>query len=134
MVKSASMVYGGMPTGNPPDILYEEDDKTAVLVTGQRQGNNILITVTVIYSIKDPVLNKRFEVVKYTMQWLLETDGTLTTRELYGACLPSVGNLVELLRFPLQWRKIPRNRIVCPPQEELERNLQDCVEEFLRGV
>lgn len=132
MVKAASIVYGGLPTGNPPEILFEEDDKTDVLVNCQRQGDNILVTVTVIYSIKDPIANKRSEVVSYKMQWLLETDGTLSTRDLYGACLPSVANLVELLRFPAQWRKIPRNRIVCPPQLELERNLQDCVEEFLR--
>ena len=133
MVKGGSIVYMGQPTVTIPEILYEENDKTSVLITSQRQGNNILVTVTVIYSMSNPILNKRTEVATSKTQWRLETDGLLTTAELYGVCPPSVSNLRESLRFPAQWRAIPRNRIVCPLQSELERNLQDCVEEFLKG-
>lgn len=130
MIKSITVLRNIFPFINEPVVVLEEGDITTLSFEYERQLNDLVLTVTVTYEMANPPHSNRVEVAKYLTVYRCETDGQLKADDLYPACLQTCHMLRELLRFPQQSSKIPRNRIVCPPLLELKQDLQKIADWF----
>lgn len=107
---------------------FEGEDFTMLTFAQEMDGSALIFTVYVTYAILRPGAALKTDIAKYQVTYKVEIDGgSITSESLYPTCRTTVSTLVELLRFPAQWRKIPRNRIVCPPLKDVEKALQGVV-------
>lgn len=115
------------PVVNEEIDSFDGEDSVVFAFDKEMDGKFLIFSANPTYSVVLP--DRKIDVAKYFATFQVETDGGgITPGSLYPACCSAVAMLVEILRFPAQWRKIPRNRIVCPTLSELEKGLLEVVD------
>ena len=129
MITRITIIQKPLPVVNDTVESFEGDESTKFTFEYQMDGRDLMLTVWVTFSMKFTQPLSKIDILKQIVTYRVEIDGGgITAESLYPSCQAAISMLVELLRFPAQWRKIPRDRIVCPPLAELEPDLQVVVD------
>jgi hypothetical protein len=130
MITHISVIRCEHPVVNDIVDRFDGTPHTVLTFDKEMDGADLIFTVYIAFFMEyfDEPRGKA-DIAKYFVTYKAEIDnGGIKAESLYEACRSSVGMLVEQLRFPAQWRKIPRMSIVCPTLLELKTGLQEVVD------
>jgi hypothetical protein len=129
MISRITIVFKPQPAVNDRVDSFDGEESTILTFEYKMDGPDLMFTVWVTFSMKFEQPLSKIDILKYPITYRIEIDtGGIIADSLFPPCQVAISTLVESLRWPEPWRKIPRNRIVCPPMEELRPDLQAVVD------